>query len=71
MDEMTQRILARLRNECDDWPTTKDTVADFSFNDYVKRMYGFTYRGPKSTFQYTVVDEKLFAWFLLGCNQNA
>jgi len=49
------------------WHKIKDTVVYFMFKDYVKGRLGFTYTGSSAdSFQYAIVDEKKFMWFLLG-----
>ena len=53
--------------EWEQWGTTKHVTDAFGFNDLLKLEYGFIVRGQyKESFNYTIVDEKKFTWFLLG-----
>jgi hypothetical protein len=49
-----------------DWHWIRDTVIDFGFKDYLKRVHGLEYRGGGiSSFKYTITNEQKFMWFML------
>lgn len=50
----------------ENWPKLKHTTPHFGFREYIKDEYGIEYYGHTITsFQYKVVDNKKFMWFLL------
>lgn len=60
-------VFALVVAEWERWPQTKHKTDDFGFKDLLKQQYGFIMYGQnKKSFRYTIVDEKKFAWFLLG-----
>jgi len=49
-----------------DWHWIKDTVVDFGYKDYMKRVHGIEYYGQNiQTFGYKVLDEQKFMWFMM------
>jgi hypothetical protein len=65
MEVIREKILQVLTEEFDSWDETKDKVTYFSFKDYIKGEFGFTYNGPRNLFCYHVIDNKKFMWFVL------
>ena len=62
----TQNLFSQWHDEI------KHTVWHFSFKDYVKDVYGFTYSGNYVTFNYTIIDEQKFMIFVLKyTNRNS
>lgn len=50
----------------ENWKDLKDSTTHFGFKEYIKDEYGFEYYGSNiPSFQYSVVDNKKFMWFIL------
>lgn len=67
MTELDQFSKA-LNNAWAKWPEIKDTVTDFGFKDWCKRVHGFEYQRYYSNhgaYVTTIHDEQKYAWFLL------
>lgn len=67
-EEANDQVTVAIRNSWAKWPEIKDTVADFGYNDWVKREGGFEFRRHYSGSKAVVTEihnEKKYAWFLL------
>jgi len=64
MDDFT--VCEAVQTLYKDWHWIKDTVPDYGFKDYLKRVHGTEFYGTNiQSFKHTVVNEKKFMWFML------
>jgi hypothetical protein len=67
-EEANDQVTIAIRNSWANWSEIKHTVADFAFNDWVKREGGFEFKRHYSGYKAIVTevhDEQKYAWFLL------
>jgi len=64
VDNLT--VCSAVQKIYENWNQIKDTVPDYGFKDYMKRVHGMEYFGRNiQTFSYKVVNEPKFMWFML------
>ena len=62
---MSDQTYKAIQNAWDKWPVIKDTVIDYGFKDWCRRVNGFEYQVSGDDVSTKILDEKKYAWFLL------